>query len=200
MDLPSPQHTDEFSALVARVRTGDELALLQLLQRYEHRVRAAARRQLGRLLRPHVDSLDIVQSVYCTLLPHLRQGKYDFSSSEDLIAMALTVLRRKIARSWQRLRKERELAGQSGIPDTGETQPRRDAARHNPAETAMVNDQIRSMTAGLCALDRSLVELRLQGYRTVEIAEKLHCNAAVLRARLSRLRQQLRQSGHAERL
>jgi RNA polymerase sigma-70 factor (ECF subfamily) len=188
--------SEEFSALLAQVRAGDDAALLQLLRRYEPRVRAAVRVQLGALLRPHLDSFDVVQSVYCALLPGLRRGKYDFSNSEDLIALALTLVRRKIARQWRLVRRERPLG--DDVSFAGNDDPHRLADGADPATTAMVNDQVRSMLAGLDDLDRALVELRLQGYRTVEIAQKLDCNAAALRARLSRLRLRLRQSGYAD--
>ncbi|MCU0872396.1 MAG: helix-turn-helix domain-containing protein [Pirellulaceae bacterium] len=68
MIQPSPDPHD-LPALLARVRAGDEDALVQLLRGYEHRIRAAARVMLSDLLRPYLDSLDVVQSVYCALLP-----------------------------------------------------------------------------------------------------------------------------------
>ena len=43
------------------------------------------------------------------------------------------------------------------------------------------------------AEDRRLIVMRLQGYRTREIAAELGIDSAVLRVRLSRLRKRLRQ-------
>jgi DNA-directed RNA polymerase specialized sigma24 family protein len=43
--------------------------------------------------------------------------------------------------------------------------------------------------------DRRLMELRLQGYSTVEAARTLGTNANALRVRLTRLRQKLRACG-----
>src|SRR6516225_5188229 len=92
MGLPEPP--DELGALLDGVRAGDEEALTQLLQKYEPRLRTAARVLLGPWLRPHLDSLDLIQSVHRELLPGLRQGKYDLGSTQQLLALALTVVRR----------------------------------------------------------------------------------------------------------
>ncbi len=40
--------------------------------------------------------------------------------------------------------------------------------------------------------DHRLIVMRIQGYRTEEIADELGINSAVLRVRLSRLRERLR--------
>src|SRR5207245_7581209 len=56
----SPAH---LAALLERVRAGDEPALTELIQHYEPRLRTAAHVLLGPLLRPSMDSVDLVQSV-----------------------------------------------------------------------------------------------------------------------------------------
>ena len=65
----------------------------------------------------------------------------------------------------------------------------------DPARAAQFHDQVRRVCAGLDATERQLVELRLQGYRTVEAAEQLSLDADVLRVRLSRLRHRLEAEG-----
>src|SRR5207244_1495247 len=90
----SPAH---LAALLDRVRAGDEPALTELIQHYEPRLRTAAHVLLGPLLRPSMDSVDLVQSVHRVLLPGLREGKFDLSSPEQVLALALTIIRRKVA-------------------------------------------------------------------------------------------------------
>ena len=47
---------------------------------------------LGPALRPYLDSLDLVQSVHRSLLLGLRQEKYDISSPDQIIALAVTLV------------------------------------------------------------------------------------------------------------
>src|SRR5437868_2367218 len=68
--MASPDNpTDDLDAFADAIRAGDDAALTRLLQQYEPRLRTAARVLLGPWLRPHLDSLDLVQSVHRELLP-----------------------------------------------------------------------------------------------------------------------------------
>jgi len=185
------------SVLLARVRDGDEDALTLLLQEYEPRLRTTARVLLGPLLRPHLDTVDLVQSVHRVLLPGLRAGRWDVSQPEQLIGLALTVIRRKVARNWRRFQREQSLADPGG-EGANEAQLRSRGSDDDPARAAQINDAVRHLLAGLGEEDRRLMELRLEGYSTVEIAQRLQCDTHALRARLSRLRQRLRTDGYAE--
>src|SRR5688572_13426990 len=90
--IPS-QTARRFPELLARARAGDAEALTELVRTYESEVRVYARVLLGPALRPHLDSLDVVQSVHRSLMFGLRQGKFDLSTPQNLIAFALTMVR-----------------------------------------------------------------------------------------------------------
>jgi RNA polymerase sigma-70 factor (ECF subfamily) len=62
-----------------------------------------------------------------------------------------------------------------------------------PAETALYNDAVEHLCGQLDEKDRQLIELRLQGCSTAEVARKLHLDPDILRVRLSRLRKRLRE-------
>jgi len=196
--MSSPPPPEDLAALLTRVRGGDEAALAQLLQQYEPRLRTTARVLLGPLLRSHMDSLDLVQSVHRVLLPGLRDGKFDFSCPEQLIGLALTVIRRKVARNWRRFQREQNFPDGPGQAGNAEASIPSRSAQDDPANAAQVNDSLHHLLDSLGDEDRCLIDLRLQGYSTVEIAERLHCDAHALRARLSRLRQRLRHNGYTE--
>jgi RNA polymerase sigma-70 factor (ECF subfamily) len=186
---------DEFTALVARVRLGDEAALAALLQHYEAEVRLAARVLLGRVLRCHVDSADLVQSVHHSLVLGLRQNKFELSSPQQLLALTLTMVRRKVARHWRRAQRQQRL-----LPDAADTRPVGDlltalsSPGADPAAEAQYHDTLDYLCRRLEERDRQLIELRLQGYSTAEAARHLGVDADVLRVRLSRLRRRLRES------
>ena len=65
----------------------------------------------------------------------------------------------------------------------------------DPAQLAQFNDQLRHLYANLGAVERRILELRLQGYSTDEIAREVNLNPVALRVRLTRLRQRLLDSG-----
>lgn len=188
---------ENLDALLARIRGGDESALAEVLQRYEPQLRLAARVMLGPRLRTQLDSLDLVQSVHRVLLPGLRVGKYDVTSISKLLALARTVVRRKVIRNWRRMNREQatetsktadqERTNSVGSPHTGD-----------PFPIVALNDLQQHILSGLTGSERELIELRIQGYSTVEIAEQLQCDAHALRARFGRLRQRLRKVGFSE--
>src|SRR5262249_50078372 len=149
-------------------------ALLDLAQQYEFKVRLVARYLLGPALRPYLDSMDLVQSVHRSLLLGLRQDKFDISTPEKLMALALTLVRRKAARQWRRLQRQRRLESasseKSNLPQllTSLSCPQPD-----PAGTAQFHDQVEHLCRNLDEAERRLLELRLQGHNAAEIAAQL---------------------------
>jgi RNA polymerase sigma factor (sigma-70 family) len=192
--MPTPD--DDFAALLARGRQGDQAALAWLAQQYEPKVRLVARVLLGPALRPYLDSLDLVQSVHKSLLLGLRQDRFDLSNPENLIALALAVVRRKVARKWQRLRRQRRLdVGPGRGDDLVGLLASLSAPQADPAGAAQFKDQVRRLCDGLDEDERRMLELRLDGHSTAEIAGQLGVSHGALRTRLTRLRQRLQAAG-----
>jgi len=191
--------SQEFHALLERGRQGDQDALLDLARQYEFKVRLVARYLLGPALRPYLDSMDLVQSVHRSLLLGLRQDKFDLSSPENLMALALTLVRRKAARQWRRLQRQRRLesgsAERSGLP---ELLMSLSCPQPDPARTAAFHDQVEHLCRNLDEAERRVLELRLQGYSAAEIAAQLGVNVNALYVRLTRLRQRMRKTGVLE--
>lgn len=186
---------ESFSDMVARARSGDERALAELAGQYEAEVRIAARVLLGPLLRPHVDSMDLVQSIHRSLLVGLRSNKFEFTRPEQLLALVLTMVRRKAARCVRLQSRRLRLTAKavtSGSWPSGET------AGADPAKAVQHDDALRYLMDQLDGTDRRVVELRLQGYSTAEAARELGLDPDGLRVRLSRLRRRL--AGHERQL
>lgn len=185
MPLPSSD-PGALADLLKRAGAGDSAALGELLQRYERRVRLTARSLLGPPLRHVLDSLDLVQSVHRALMPGLRDGRYSFDDEDQLVALAVTVLRHKVRRAARRR--------QPTAPPPDSPAPLGD----QPAHASAARDLLDRVLDDLGPEDRRLVEMRLQQFSTAEIAHALGCTPAILRARLSRLRARLRDSGYEE--
>jgi RNA polymerase sigma-70 factor (ECF subfamily) len=191
-----PESPECFDALLARAREGDPAAQAELVRRYEPRVRLVARVLLGRALQPYLDSVDLVQSVHRSLLLGVRGGKFAVSTAEQLIALATTMARRKVARIWRHMRRQRRLESGPGdadnLPDVLLSLHSTEA---DPARAALLNDAARRLCDGLSPADRRLMELRLQGYTSEEIAAEVGVSKNALMVRMHRLRQRLRDEG-----
>ena len=188
----------EFAELLEKAKAGDEAALARLAEQYEPKVRIVARVLLGPALRPYLDSVDVVQSVHRSLLAGLRGGKFDLSTPANLVALAVTMLRRKVARQWRHLRKQQRLSlGSGGIPDDARADllDRRAGADPDPADEAAFRDSAGKLYEQLTESEQQMLDLRLQGFGTDEIAARLGINPIALRVRFTRLRQRLQENG-----
>ena len=187
---------EEFAALLGRARRQDPQALALLVQEYEPKIRLVARVLLGPALRPYLDSLDLVQSVHRSLMLGVRQDKYDIAGPEQLVALALTMVRRKVARQWRRARRQQRLTGGSAeSSDLPQLLVSLQSTEADPAKAAQLNDAVRHLCGNLDATEQRLLELRLEGYSTAEIAGELGMNPIAVRVRMTRLRQRLRANG-----
>lgn len=188
------EHAD-FQDLLQRIRGGDSAAMAELVARYEHDIHIIARGQLGRALRPYLDSIDIVQSVHKSLMVGLRAERFEFTGPDKLIALAAVMVRRKVARHWRKMRRQNRESGVRGsdqeLPDFVVSIADR---QDNPADTASHHEQVNVALNRLEGVDRELVALRLEGYSTVNAAERLGLNPDVARVRLSRLRRKLKET------
>jgi len=194
--MNAPATDQQFSALLTRARTGDTEALGELVRTYESEVRIVARVLLGPALRPHLDSLDLIQSVHRSLMAGLRQEKFDISTPENLVALALTMVRRKVARKWRQVQRQVRLSsGPGGADNLVNTLAGLASREVDPANAAEINDAVHRLCADLSEPDRCLMQMRLNGYSTAQAARELGADADIVRVQLSRLRQRLRRAG-----
>jgi RNA polymerase sigma-70 factor (ECF subfamily) len=188
---------DSVAELLARVRTGDEEALAELLRQYEPKIRLTARYLLRPILRRYLDSIDVAQSVQFDLMRGLRRGSFEPADSETFVSLAVTVVRRKVARHWRHLQIEHRLRfgpSNGSAPPPGLLTPH--DTPEDPAQTVQQSEDLRAFWQLLEPTERRVLELRLQGYTTEESAAEMGCAANVLRVRLSRLRKRLQEQGH----
>lgn len=185
-----------FLELLQRARAGSRDALDLLARTYEADVRIAARVLLGPALRAHLDTVDLVQSVHRSLMLGVRQDKFDVDSPAQLVALALTIVRRKVARKWRHHR--RQLPARvpaSTDTDLGDVLSSLHSTETDPARAAQLREAATRAVRGLAPADRRLLELRLEGWTTAEVARLLGQNPDVLRVRLARLRKHLLDTG-----
>lgn len=192
MDPEEPGAKLDFSQLMDRAAAGDSQAQLELCQQYEQQVRIVARVLLGPLLRPHLDSVDIMQSVHHSLLMGIRDQRFDISNPDKLVALACTIVRRKVARKWRTHRR------QTRPEDSGtfliESLQSLAGSQETPSQAAQYQDAIESLYQRLTPVEKTMLERRLEGYTTDEVAHELGMNPVAIRVRWTRLRQRLEEA------
>jgi RNA polymerase sigma-70 factor (ECF subfamily) len=178
-------HEQEFAAVLGRARQGDPAAMARLVEEYEPQIRRVAHRRLGPGLRATLDSTDLVQSVHRSLLLCLRKNKFTFAGPQDLVALAVTMVKRKAARKSARLQRERDFVQLRGLL----------LSRADPQRAAALAGELQDLLEGLDDADRELLRLYFEGHSTVEAARILGLQPDSLRVRRSRLFRKLRAAG-----
>jgi RNA polymerase sigma-70 factor (ECF subfamily) len=175
----------DFAAVLERARAGDAEAVELLVGAYEPEVRRVARRRLGPALRSALETVDLFQSVHRSLLRCLRNNRFTFAGPQGLVALAVTMVKRKAARKWARLKTEREYLQLRTLL----------LARAQPERAAALAETLQALLEGLADADRQLLLLYLEGHTTAEAARRLGLDADSLRVRRSRLFRNLRNAG-----
>lgn len=196
---PDPRTPDPQKAQTdfwLRMRDADETALAAIVKEYEVEIRRAATMRLGPLLRPHLDSVDLVQSVYITLLKGLRGEKFHIAGPQELVALSAEIIRRKVAQVWKRLKRRTELNNNlTGSREDEEHVIVNRDGEPDPMADAEMRDAIDRIMQECDPADKKLLQLRLEGHSTAEAARALDADPDVLRVRLSRLRKRLTERG-----
>ena len=174
-----------FEELIRRVRTGDEQAASELVQRYEPAIRRAVRVRLAdtRLERAF-DSMDICQSVMASFFVRAGLGQYDLSGPDQLLRLLATMARHKLADQVSRERAEcrdnrRVEEGSASSRDVMANSP-------TPSREVAARDLLLEVQSRLSPEERRLVEMRQQGREWNDIAAELGETPEALRKRLAR--------------
>jgi RNA polymerase sigma-70 factor (ECF subfamily) len=140
--------------------------------------------------------MDIVQSVHRSLLVGLRDQKFDIRSPDKLVALASLMVRRKVARKWRMHRRElqRTISGAES-DDLAEILSALASPVADPASVAAWNDQLAHFCGNLTPLERQMLQLRLDGNTSTEVAQELGMHPVAIRVRWTRLRQRLHDAG-----
>jgi RNA polymerase sigma-70 factor (ECF subfamily) len=179
------QHQD-FSLLVRRVRSGDEVAAEQLVRRYEPLIRRAIRLRIedSRLNRVF-DSMDVSQSVLASFFVRAAIGEYDLENPDQLIRLLVAMARNKLAsRVRQEHRQQRDVRRVAVLStrDFAELVDPRPSA----SEVLSKRELLDRMRAELSEDERRIADLRSEGYGWEEIARELGGSSQARRMQLSR--------------
>ncbi len=163
-----------FRILLDQLRTGDEQAAVRIVDEHTAGLVAVARRQMGGQLARRVDPEDILQSVYRSLFVRVQKGEYELGSGRDLWKLLVTMTLNKVRRSSKfHGADKRSMSKDQSMRSDGDPLaniPRSDEP--TPEDAAMLVDEVQTFLNTLKPQDRPIVELRLQGCNSIEIAEQ----------------------------
>lgn len=176
--------------MIERCRRGDQDAARELFDAYVARLVPLARRRISQRLVSRVDPEDIVQSVFRTFFARLKDDKFEINDQDELfrLLMRITVhktLRQiahhKAAKRDPNLELAQGESAQDQLLQLLTTEP-------TPEATVTFLDQLEHFMAQLQTTDREILNLRLQGFSTEEIAQKLGSYDRKIRRVLERIR------------
>lgn len=187
--------TESFDQLMQALVAGDDRAADLIVREYTGALLHVARREIGAKLGRRIDAEDVVQSAYRSFFLRMEQGEYELGSGSELWKLLLTIMLNKVRRQGNfHLAQKRSIANELSVNER-----RVDAAdwaesREPPPEAAMMFiDELRNFLETLSLEDRRVVELRLQGFSTVEIARETERAERTVRRVLEQIRTRLQQ-------
>jgi RNA polymerase sigma-70 factor (ECF subfamily) len=186
--LSAPQ---DLTRLLDLSRTSDERAFTLLINFYEPGLRKTAQRIVGNLIRSEVDTEDLIQSVHWSLWLGLRAGKFEINSVEHILAVARSILRRKVARVWRTIERRRRIESKISM---NEDMQKNMSNLDESAQQLSAEDQFEHLCKIMTSTERRLIELRILGYSTAEAAREMGREPESLRVTLARLRKKIKDS------
>jgi RNA polymerase sigma factor (sigma-70 family) len=188
------QVTNDFKALMDRVRAGCPDAAEELFESYGDAVRRVVRRWLQQPMRRQYDSVDFEQSVWASFFQGTAD-RYSFLTPKDLVDFLSRVAYNKVMDATrERLGSRRDLRREEcslneplGPGDPDPLVNHLPAPTHTPSQHVMADERWLKLTSNLPPGHVRILELLLAGHTQVEIAERLGCDPKMIRRLLVRL-------------
>ncbi len=183
--------------LIERCRAGDQDAARVLFDSYVERLLPLARRRISQRLASRVDAEDIVQSVFRTFFARLKDDQFEISNQDDLFRLLVRITVHKTLRQIAHHRAAKRNPGQ----ETGQSDSAHEqllqllTSEPTPEATVSFLDQLEHFMQQMSEGDRKILELRMEGYSTDEIAQKTGSYDRKIRRVLERIRDLADQDG-----
>jgi RNA polymerase sigma-70 factor (ECF subfamily) len=167
--------SDEFSVLMARVRSGCPEAVRELTEHYGPHILRVVRRRMTRNLRSEFDSLDFLQDVWASFFARPDQlARLD--DADALIGFLVTVarnkvldvVRRRLGAGGYRTANERSL--ERTVPSEGAALPGKEPT---PSQFAVANEAWDRLLSLLPAHYQPVAELLRDGFSPAEVAGRV---------------------------
>jgi RNA polymerase sigma-70 factor (ECF subfamily) len=174
--------------LLKRLCDGDTAAAERVFVEYEPYLRKAIRRQLPALLRPKLDSADILQSVWVALLRGFRESGWRFANADQLRGFLFVATRNRVIDRVRRHRKT--VAREEPLGEFDQRHPLT-SPQPRPSEIAQADDVWERLLACCPPEHHRMLSLRRQGHSLAEIAARTGLHPDSIRRILRTLARQL---------
>lgn len=183
----SSSHYDD---LIRRLRSGDDEAAREVFDRYAARLLLLSRRRIGQRMNSRVDPEDVVQSVFRTFFARVKNDQFDIAAKDDLFKLLVRITAHKTLRQIAHHRAAKRDPKQETPQgdDAHEMLMQVMADEPTPETIVTFMDQLEHFLSQLAPEDRQILELRLQGFSTEEIAKQLGSYDRKIRRVLERIR------------
>ncbi|HJZ60345.1 MAG TPA: sigma-70 family RNA polymerase sigma factor [Gemmataceae bacterium] len=161
--------------LVKMFRAGSEAAARELFDRYCERLMKLAKRRIGQRMTSRVDPEDVIQSAFRTFFVRVRNDQFTFQGENDLFKLLVRLTVHKTLRqvAFHRAAK-RNPELEAGHGSVAHELLQQLAADEPPPEVEItLLDEFERFMAQLPEFDRRVLEMRLAGHSTTEIADQL---------------------------
>jgi RNA polymerase sigma-70 factor (ECF subfamily) len=172
-----------FPDVAARLRARDPDAAADIVRRFGRRLAALARRRLHAAVRQRLDPEDVVQSAFRSFFQRHAVGQFDFDGWDDLWRLLACITARKCARKANRMR--REMSDEVVLATRADWRP-------TPDEAASLADTLEHLLRDLSEHEHEILVLRLQGFSSSEVSQRLGCTERKVQRLVERLRERLR--------
>ena len=182
---------NEFAQLMQQTRAGDQSAAMRLVELYEPEIRRTARmRMTDPKLRRLVDSMDICQSVFRKFFNRAAEGDLDLDTPEQLLGLLVTMTKNRVVDEHRHQTRKKRGSGEAALlAETNmivEDSP-------GPKTAFEMKDLLDQVRLHLTPAELEIADLRNSGLSWNEIAEELSEPSDVLRKRLERALERVRQ-------
>jgi len=174
-----------------RLKSGSESASREVFDRYCERLMLLARRRIGARMSGRMDPEDVIQSAFRTFFVHVQNDEFQFEKSGDLFKLLVRITVHKALRqiAYHRAAK-RNPAMETGHSDSAYEQLQQVAGRERTAEAeVMLIEEFNGFLSKLEPLERQVLEMRLAGHGTAEIAVAVGSYERKIRRILERIRE-----------
>jgi RNA polymerase sigma-70 factor (ECF subfamily) len=188
-----------FAEFIGRIRSGDDHAARELVERYEPVIRREVRLRLrDERLASRFDWADICQSVMASFFVRAAAGQYDLEQPDQLLRLLVVMTRNKVTQEVRRASALRRDYRRLETHDPAYLRGR-GAASPSPSRLVASRELLGEFRRRLSDQERRLADLRAEGCDWAEIAARLGgtpeaCRKQLARA-LDRVEQELEGSG-----
>jgi RNA polymerase sigma factor (sigma-70 family) len=161
--------------LIARFKAGSESAATDLFERYCEKLMGLARRRIGQRMASRIDPEDVIQSAFRTFFSRVRNDEFTFEGASDLFKLLVRLTVNKTLRQIAHHRAAKRDPGKEAAQGSTADDVFRNITAGEPTpdvEVALL-DQFEQFLSQFSAFDRKVLEMKLQGHTTAEIAATL---------------------------